>query len=390
MSRKTIFTAILFIIALSLNAQSKLLTISPEIKLPKDSVENSLLINNLERFLQLNINDKHALTTQKAETAILLGELKEITEKQKNDTSLKPYLQNITPLGEKRYAVQVAFMGIKNEKPYLQALFDIIAVKENEQFSFTTPLVKNTQNWNIITDGYLSAYYQSETSKEFATQYVKATKEFDDKLGVSRPTAFYFCQSCETLLQLLQLSGIQYQNEYNGQNWMMTSFDTPEKLFHFYLKRFFDNRTADSHDLFHARASIAIPKEARNTYMICGYAYLYCGSWQISWTDIQKIFKTRMLYDNKTDWLKLYFDRYNFGENQQRHLLITQFINALIIQKVEQEQGFSAVTKLLASGNMYQEKAKFFDILNAVTGINEKNFNQKVQQLIHQAMNKIK
>jgi hypothetical protein len=116
---------------------------------------------------------------------------------------------------------------------------------------------------------------------------------------------------------------------------------------------------------------------------------LYYGSWLISWTDIQKMFKTRMQYDNKTNWLKLYFDRYNFGENQERHLLVTQFINALIIQKVEQEQGFSAVMKLLASGNMYKDKNKFFDVLNEVTNINENNFNQKVGQLIDQAMKKI-
>ncbi len=389
MNSKTILTAILFITTLSLSAQSNYLTIAHEIKLPKDSVESSLLINNLENFLRENIESKNTLTAEKSETAILLGELKEIADKQKNDTSLKPYLQNITPLGDKRYAVQVAFMGIDNAKPYLQSLFDIIAVKENEQFSFATPLVKNTENWNVITEDHVSAYYQSEMSKEFAIQYVKATKEFDKKLGISQPTAYYFCQSCETLPQLLQLSGIQYQKEYNGQNWIMASFDTPEKSFCFYPKRFFDNRTADPHDLFHLRASIAIPKEARNTYMICGCAYLYCGSWQINWTDIQKIFKTRMQYDPKTDWLKLYFDRYNFGENQQRHLLVTQFINALIIQKVEQEQGFSAVIKLLASGNMYQNRTKFFDILNAVAGINEKNFNRKAMQLIDEAMKKI-
>ncbi|MDR1170573.1 MAG: hypothetical protein LBK97_07045 [Prevotellaceae bacterium] len=52
---------------------------------------------------------------------------------------------------------------------------------------------------------------------------------------------------------------------------------------------------------------------------------------------IQKMFKARMKYDRKTDWLKLYFEQYNFGESQAKHLLITQFVNALIIQKVKKE-----------------------------------------------------
>lgn len=385
---KKIITTITFlaIIAWSLIAQSNYLTVHPGIKLPKDSIERGLLIDNLNSFLRKNVESKLISVEGKNEAYILLGELKEMADKQKSDASLKPYLQHVILIGEKQYAVQVAFMGISKEEPYLHAIFDIIAKKDNERFVFTTPLIKNTSGWRVITDKHVSAYYQSEATKEFASQYVKATVDFDKKLCVSQPITYYFCQSCETLPQLLQLSGILYHKELSGQNWIMMSFDTPEKSFYFYPKRFFDNRTADLHDLFHSRANRAIPKEKRNTYMICGCAYLYCGSWQINWTDIQKMFKASMAYDKKTDWLKLYFDRYNFGENQQRHLLVTQFINALIIEKVEREQGFSAVIKLLASGDMYKEKNKFFEVLNEVTGMNEKNFNHKAQQLIDEAM----
>ena len=120
--------------------------------------------------------------------------------------------------------------------------------------------------------------------------------------------------------------------------------------------------------------------------MICGCAYIYGGSWGMSWEDIQKMFRLRMSYDKKTDWLKLYFERYNFGESQAKHLLITQFVNALIIQKVEKEQGFPAVVELLSSGNIYKDRENFFKILEQVTGINEKNFNKKVAQLVDDDM----
>jgi hypothetical protein len=116
--------------------------------------------------------------------------------------------------------------------------------------------------------------------------------------------------------------------------------------------------------------------------MVCGCAYVYGGSWRISWEDIKKMFKRRMVYNEDTDWLQLYFDRYNFGESQEKHLLVTQLINALIAEVVEKEQGFSAVMELMASGDMYKERASFFAALEKVTGINEKNFNKKVGDLM--------
>ena len=116
--------------------------------------------------------------------------------------------------------------------------------------------------------------------------------------------------------------------------------------------------------------------------MVCGCATLYAGSWGYDWAEIQKMFKERMTCDKKTDWLKLYFEQYNFGESQERPFQITQFINALIIQKVEQEQGFPAVMELFESGNMLKDRENFFRILEKVTGINEKNFNKEVGKLI--------
>jgi hypothetical protein len=120
--------------------------------------------------------------------------------------------------------------------------------------------------------------------------------------------------------------------------------------------------------------------------MICGCAYLYGGSWGISWEEIVKTFKTKMINNKHTDWLKLYDERYNFGESEEKHLLVTQFINALIIQKVEKEKGFAAVKELLSSGNFIKERGNFFKILEKITGINEKNFNKEVWKLIHEAV----
>lgn len=138
------------------------------------------------------------------------------------------------------------------------------------------------------------------------------------------------------------------------------------------------NQGIDPHDLFHWWASVNIPENKRNHYMICGCAYIYGGSWGISWEDIQQQFNHKMLNGVKHDWLSLYMERYNFGESMEKHLLITQYINAKIIEKVTKEQGYAAAMELLHSGDMRKHRKEFFEVLNRVTGINEQNFNEKI------------
>jgi hypothetical protein len=98
-----------------------------------------------------------------------------------------------------------------------------------------------------------------------------------------------------------------------------------------------------------------------------------------------KTFKTKLTKNAKTDWLKLYRESYNFGENEEKHLYVTQLINSLIIQKVEKEKGFKAVLELLGSGNFEENEDNFFKILENNSGINKNNFNEKVGALINES-----
>src|SRR5690606_34478793 len=122
---------------------------------------------------------------------------------------------------------------------------------------------------------------------------------------------------------------------------------------------------------------------------VCGSAYLFTGSWGYSWLKIQKAFKSNFDYDENTDWLEVYFEKINFGDEIEKSLFTTQFINALIVQELESNKGISAVKKIMASGNMYNDKESFFSILEELTDINESNFNKKVGELIDDAMIKL-
>ncbi len=389
MKRKSILTISVILVTIVLKAQTNYITIGNDIRLPKDSIEVSRLINSLECFLlevrHRSNENKYLSSSEKPENDLLLKQLKDVAEKQKSDNSLKPYLSNISSVESNIYLVQFAFIGVLNDNPYLQAIFEILAKKEENDFLFFPTLSRNTKDWKKETNGYLTSYFQPD-NKEYAVEYMRYMRKFDEILGVFEPTTLYFCENCETLQQLMQLSGVLYQLDYNGLTWSMIDFETPNMKFAFYPNTFYSGKSVDPHDIFHGRANTAIPYEERNWYMICGCAYIYGGNWGMDWSDIKRIFKERMTYDKNTDWLTLYYERYNFGESKEKYLFTTQFINALIIEDLEKRKGFAEVLKLLASKNMYKDRKAFFGILDNITGINEQNFNQNISKLVDEAM----
>jgi len=392
-----LFSAILVSASLlQLNAQTvnesdykSYLIVGKDIRLPKDSIESKALINELNNFLnaiqQPDKDNQWILPSEKTETEFLIDDMKDMY---KSDSIIvQPYLINIAALSDKgSYLVQISYMSVNNDIPFLRAIFELIAHKTNDSFLFSSPLVRNTKEWRTKTVEFLTFHYQDVSAENAINQWSKAIIEYDKKLNVKQPMEVYCCNDCNDMTCMQRLTGIIYKIDYNGFDWNMMDNTINGKIIAFYPQRESHREVVDTHDLFHWCANTAIPQEQRNFYMICGCAYVYGGSWGISWEDIQKMFKQRMSYDEKTDWLKLYFERYNFGESQAKHLLITQFINALILQKVEKEQGFPAVKELLSSGDMYKNRAHFFNILEKVAGINEKNFNEKAAKLIQEAI----
>ncbi|MDR1895931.1 MAG: hypothetical protein LBR10_03985 [Prevotellaceae bacterium] len=387
MNRKLVFTVAVLFATLSTNAQTSYLTVGDNIRLPEDSIDRLQLVANLNDFLiaiQHGNTEKWVLPSEKAETELLIDEMKGMDKK--DSMTFKPYLINVEALADiKAYSVQVSYMGINKGAPLLRAVFELVAHRTDDRFLFSSPLVRNTRNWKTKTIEYMTFYYQDVAMENTIDKYAKAVMEYDLKFNNTETTkGIYFCNDCDDITCILRLTGIIYDLAANGIDWNAIDFKVRDKVIKFYTQRH-SHREFDPHKLFHAAADNTISPEKRNHYMICGYAYIYAGEFCINWENIQKLFKTRMKYDKKTDWLKLYFDRYNFGESNEKFLLTMQFINALILQKVEKEQGFQSVMELLASGSPYRDEENFFKILEKVTGINKKNFNKEVGKLLQEA-----
>ncbi len=152
---KNIYTLTLLITTLFVNAQNNSLQLNSNIVLPKDSIENKNLTNSLNDFLisaqQPNEENKFVFESEKIETFILLDEIKGIEKsgKYKDDFFYKPYLTNVVPLKDNGYLIQVSYIGTNENIAFLRASFEFIAHKSNNSYVFSSPLLRNTQNWKV-------------------------------------------------------------------------------------------------------------------------------------------------------------------------------------------------------------------------------------------------
>jgi hypothetical protein len=371
------------------HAQTRQLTISSNIRLPKDSIVANKLINSLNGFLNQKENENktnsYVLKEDLLETSVLLDEFKNIEKsgKYKDDNFYKGYINSIVELDNNTFLVQFSHIGVYEKTPIMVASFQLLAKMKNDKFYFSSPLKHNTALWKIKKISDKIFHYKTSLNSKTILDYEKQSNSLDTKFNNPKWKIEWY--GFNTVPELLYNMGVIYKIDYNGQK--SSTFTARENNTFLILdgtgNPHFD--TFDPHDLYHEKANSAIASDKLNPAMVCGSAYLYGGSWGISYKEILKTFKTKLTKDAKTDWLKLYRESYNFGDSEEKHLYVTQLINSLIIQKAEKEKGFKAVLELLGSGNFEENEDNFFKILESNSGINKNNFNEKIGALIKES-----
>ncbi len=384
---KNLFTILFALFSFSSFSQNNPLIISKVISMPKDSLETKKLILSLNNFLiaKQNPNEENTLVLEKEniETYILLDEMNGIEKsgKNKDDFFFKPYLTNIVKLNDLEYYIQLSYIGISENVPTLRASFELIAHKENLDFKFSSTLIRNTSCWETMKVNNCIFHYKSKINTSTAKNYGKAVATFDKKLNAkNQQTDIYFCSD---LPELLKIIGTEYKLDYNSRLTSTFSSKSGNRLL--IVKG--DNDTKfddfDLHDLWHERLKNVVSSKTINKPVDEGCAYLYGGSWGISWKTIFKKFIEKVANDKQKNWLENYGKFDNFGETNETHLMAEYVINALIVQKIEKEKGFASVLEFVSCGKYNKENENYFQSLEKLTGITKSNFNEKVWELIN-------
>jgi hypothetical protein len=373
--------------SLSLNAQTNRLTINPNIILPKDSIEKMRLITALNGFLtaaqQPNEQNTWVLPSEKIETYILLDEINGIEKsgKYKDSFFYKPYLTNLVLLKDKRYSVQVSYMGINEKTPMLRASFAFIAHKINDAYVFSSPLISNTKDWKLLKINNNIFHYKTSINTSKAKEYDKNAAAFDKKLSSFDKITEFYC--CADFIELQKLIGVEYKSDYNSyaaENLNSGSGNRKVIVLGSDSEHFDD---FDTHDLWHDRLSLVVPRKSVNKPIDEACAYLYGGSWGMTWKEIYNQFKTKIASNPNADWLNYKQNPFNFGESEEKHLMVDYVVDALIVQKLEKEKGFTAVWELLKCGKYEKSNENYFKTLEQLTGINKSNYNETVWELVN-------
>lgn len=376
----TIFTAAM------VAGQSNSLIIPGNIYLPKDSILKKQLISDFNGFLSQkekpNNENTFVLKEDLLETSILLDEIKDMEKnvRLKVDTFYKAYLTNSLRLNDSTFKVQFAYLGVDEDVPMLRANFTIIAQEKGNQFYFRSPLKQNTITWKSQNIGNTKVYFKNNLNTARANECFKLTDEFDKKLNAPiRQTEFY---CCDNFSEALQLIGVDYKADYNGKNF--NTLTAKENDINLVMNGTLtsDFTVFDPHDLWHSRLHNVVSTSIINKPVDEGTAYLYGGSWGLTWQQILDKFKTYAAANPNADWLALYNEGKNFDEGAKFPLNIDYTINALMVKKIEKERGFSSVIELLSCGKYQKDNENYFIALEKITGINKADFSANVWTLI--------
>lgn len=370
-------------------SQTRIL-ISPTLTYQKDSILINQVIPSLTTYLDKvegdnNLNE-YISTNNKVHNYVITDELKgmQISYRFKNNYFYKPTLVNAIPQKDESYHLQLAFQGINDSTSIVTGLFNLIAEKSaDNRYVFSSPLPTNTKNWKTKTVGITTYHYNDELNEVKALEYHTMVEMFDKKLNNQNQSIHYYL--CQDAHEVFSIAGIQFKSQYNGQKTLAIGSSTANETVMVSSTNGKSFETFDPHDLWHDRLAQHTPRNKVNKSIDEACAYLYGGSWGISWKEIFSSFKSKVANDKQKDWLTTYGKYENFGVSQELHLYPEFVINALLVQKIEKEKGFPAVLEFLKTGkNDPDDKthSNYFKALSKLTGITKENYNAAVWTLI--------
>ncbi|WP_139793737.1 hypothetical protein [Reichenbachiella faecimaris] len=367
-------------------AQTTQIQVHPQIRMPQDSIISQQLVSALNGFLaaatQPNEKNSWVLESQRIETHILLDEFKDIekSKTQEDDNFYKPYLQNVIALKETQYLIQLSYIGLKGDQSHLRASFELIAHPTDGSFKFSSPLLRNTRDWKTVKVSNNIFHYAETINEGNVETFGALAAQFDKKLKVDNTITEFYCT--ENLTALLKFMGVNYKLDYNGlqQSNFSSTLDNRKLIILGNDNATFGN--LDEHDLWHDRLSLVISRRKVNKPVDEACAYLYGGSWGLSWEEIFNRFYKKVASNKKTDWAQIKEEPMNFGESRATHLMADYVVNALIVQQIEKDKGFAGVWEFLNCGPYENGNTNYYIALEQLTGISKKDYNKAIWKII--------
>jgi hypothetical protein len=373
-----VFTLLFSLFAGIAEGRSQTIRILPDIALPKDSVKRIDLLIALNGFLLAkegpNKENPFVLPSDLPAASLLLDEFKGMDNG-------AVYLTNLSFQSDSSFLVQCSYITMSHDTPVLHASFSLLAIPFQHRYFIMSPLNRNTKSWKQATVQNFLFKYRDSLDILKATEYVQRCTLYENKLRIAGQQEVFFV--CDDFHDALRLSGVDYKREYNG--FVYNSLTSHENGVFLTVSGTRNSGFGqyDPHDLWHEKLRAVVSQNTINRPVDEGCAYLYGGSWGMSWDRILQDFMRYANAHPKADWLELYKSNAFFETGSYKNL-VANMINALLVEHIETARGFAPVMELIQCGKRQQGDANYFAALQKITGITGANFNENVDKLISQ------
>ncbi len=304
-------------------------------------------------------------------------------ESRKDSVTLKiqdKRLINMYPISDHEYSLLISYTIYKSDvKPKIAYLVRLIATENNGNITFSIPLEYYTRYWKIKEIGNVTYHYRGQINKERALLFDQKNTKIANRLGV-KPQKLNFYM-CDDLQEILRLRGFEYAIKANGQ--YRDGYGVVAKTIFSVM-----NNEDFSHDMFHYYSGQINEHKNRNWITEEGVAYSWGNAYytdrnggMITHKRLVGELRNYLKQNPKTNLFDLFRQNRKIFSHIAPEISARSTIAGLIVNRVEREKGIEGVLKLINAGR--QDKLKsFLKRTEELIGLNQDNFNSKVEKLI--------
>lgn len=280
----------------------------------------------------------------------------------------RPTLLASLPLGDEKYIIKLAYMGVdrgKETEPILNLIATLEARKINGNYFFYNAVEYNTRLYNVSKVGNIKYIYPNKLDFKKAKQMDDFNSSFAKKFKTEPLEVTYY--KCDDPEQLFKMLGYDYiRNMY---------FSLSGGLAEWWTNTLYAGNNSElyEHEVVHFYTSKLFKDKSR--IVDEGYATYIGGSGGI---DISKlaIFAKRHIAKNPNDDINDLST--SFKVRVEGGVPITYILSGLVCKDVEEKQGIEGIKKLFTP----KPQEDYFSTLKRVNGIGKEEFSGYIKKLL--------
>jgi hypothetical protein len=285
----------------------------------------------------------------------------------------KPLVLKSYPVENGSYRLTIGFTGESNGQPFIYQMTELKAVPCNDHYRFYCPFEENTRHFKSKTFENVTYHFSNTINEETAKKFVDFTKELAKLTKVPIPQLDYY--SFNSLDELLKSYGFLYSARQcnflcydlgftdNEGNTYITGTGNENYVFGFIGDYLYYN----------------LPNNDEIYWPFVQGVSAYYGGYGLSYNDMSMM-KSQFRQELKTNPNINFLEEFKKGRKStvNRHFSY-YMMSAFLFEKALNEKGFDEALKLVYSEN---DGSHFFENLNKVLGVNEKNFHKTILKII--------